>query len=60
MAAKRKTVRKGTSRKAAPKKAKSTRSCTVSDDFYKTMRGCKNGVRTGSYGKLNYRSVKVD
>ena len=28
-------------------------------DFYKTMRGRKDGERRGSYGKLKYRSVKV-
>lgn len=60
MLAKRRTAKRAHPRKAAPKKAKSTKSCTMPEDFYKTMHGCKNSVRKGSYGKLDYYSVKVD
>lgn len=52
MVTKRKTSGKTAKKGATGKRTKSRNAaeCAVADDFYKTMRGCKNGTRKGSYG----------
>jgi len=62
MVTKRKTSGKTAKKGATGKRTKSRNAaeCAVADDFYKTMRGCKNGTRKGSYGKLNYKSIKME
>lgn len=52
------TVKK-TAKRTAKRTAPTVCARGTSKEFYKTMRGCRDGERKGSYGKLNYRSVKV-